>query len=167
MEIVRFIRFDLARFDRVDVARRQQPCAFRCLLHEIELVEATVDGMVVRERVLDAHAMRVQRVQDVRAHLRLPRQQNAAVGIALGRAATGRVGYLRIPVGANERRQLQRQSLRHRERQERQRTIALPMYVGLTETERQLIAQTLDLMMTRTWFRNDDSIIRCRMISGP
>ncbi|MCH2149765.1 MAG: DegT/DnrJ/EryC1/StrS family aminotransferase [Phycisphaerales bacterium] len=37
-----------------------------------------------------------------------------------------------------------------------QRTIALPMYVGLTETEVQLIAQTLDLMMTRTRFRHDD-----------
>ena len=37
-----------------------------------------------------------------------------------------------------------------------QRTIALPMYVGLTEAEVQLISQTLDLMMTRSRFRHED-----------
>ena len=37
-----------------------------------------------------------------------------------------------------------------------QRTIALPMYVGLSESEVKLIAQTLDLMMTRTRFRHED-----------
>jgi perosamine synthetase len=37
-----------------------------------------------------------------------------------------------------------------------QRTIALPMYVGLTEAEIQLIAQTLDLMMTRSRFRHEE-----------
>lgn len=37
-----------------------------------------------------------------------------------------------------------------------QRTIALPMFVGLTESEIQLVCQTLDLMMTRTRFKHDD-----------
>jgi perosamine synthetase len=37
-----------------------------------------------------------------------------------------------------------------------QRTIALPMFVGLTEGEIQLVCQTLDLMMTRSRFRHDD-----------
>ena len=37
-----------------------------------------------------------------------------------------------------------------------QRTIALPMYVGLTEPDIELIAQTLELMMTRTRFRDKE-----------
>lgn len=37
-----------------------------------------------------------------------------------------------------------------------QRTIALPMFVGLTEIEIRLVCQTLDLMMTRSRFRHDD-----------
>ena len=37
-----------------------------------------------------------------------------------------------------------------------QRTIALPMFVGLTEVEIQLVCQTLSLMMTRSRFRHED-----------
>jgi len=37
-----------------------------------------------------------------------------------------------------------------------QRTIALPMFVGLTETEIKLVCQTLSLMMTRSRFRHED-----------
>tara|TARA_Y100000589_G_scaffold297916_1_gene306026 strand:+ start:2746 stop:3918 length:1173 start_codon:yes stop_codon:yes gene_type:complete len=37
-----------------------------------------------------------------------------------------------------------------------QRTIALPMFVGLTEVEIKLVCQTLGLMMTRNRFRHDD-----------
>ncbi|HBZ97268.1 MAG TPA: hypothetical protein DEO57_05425, partial [Phycisphaerales bacterium] len=37
-----------------------------------------------------------------------------------------------------------------------QRTIALPMFVGLTEVEIKLVCQTLGLMMTRSRFRHED-----------
>jgi hypothetical protein len=106
-ESARSLGIERARIEqRVELLADPQLRAGRRLLHEIELVEAALARMVVRERIDDAHSVRVERVVDVRADMLVPRQKDASVRAGLGRASAGRVGDLGIPVGAHDRRKL-------------------------------------------------------------
>jgi ferredoxin--NADP+ reductase len=80
---------------------RQQPGPFANGLHQIELIKAPDARMVVRERIVDAHAVHIEAVECVRPDFAAPGEQDAAVGLAIRRATTGRIRDARIPVGAN------------------------------------------------------------------